>query len=113
MRQVISDASDIARSLVALEDWLGAAYPSCFRLRTSGNPTRHSPPRPCAYALASAHVQDLGTRPLPGCIVMSDGRFKFSTQQQQAAFVHRQAGAVLPYYEAARVANSFYAKQHG
>jgi len=44
---------------------------------------------------------------------MSDGRFKFSTEQQQAAFVHRQAGAVLPYYEAARVANSFYAKQHG
>ena len=44
---------------------------------------------------------------------MSDGRFKFSTEQQQAAFVHRQAGAVLPYYEAARIANSFYAKQHG
>ena len=58
-------------------------------------------------------VQDPSARPLPGCIVMSDGRFKFSTEQQQAAFVHRQAGAVLPYYEAARVANSFYAKQHG
>ena len=52
-------------------------------------------------------------RPLPGCIIMSDGRFKFSTEQQQAAFVHRSAGAVLPYWEAARVANSFYAKQHG
>ena len=60
-----------------------------------------------------APAQDPSARPLPGCIVMSDGRFKFSTEQQQAAFVHRQAGAVLPYYEAARVANSFYAKQHG
>ncbi len=44
---------------------------------------------------------------------MSDGRFTLSTEEQQAIFANRSAGEWLPYYEASRVANSFYAKQHG
>ena len=44
---------------------------------------------------------------------MTDGRFEMSEEQQHAAFVNLSAGAMLPFYEAARVANSFYAKQHG
>ena len=52
-------------------------------------------------------------RELPGCIIMTDGRFSLSTEEQEALFVNRSAGEWLPYHEAARVANSFYARQHG
>ncbi len=62
--------------------------------------------------ISPGHVQE-AERPLPGCVVMSDGRFQLSTEQQHEAFENRSAREEVPFWEAARVANSFYAKQHG
>ena len=68
---------------------------------------------PYRHVITMPGLVQKAERPLPGCIIMSDGRFRNSTEEQHEAFANRSAGDELPYWEAGRVANSFYARQHG
>ncbi len=90
----------------------GGSYAMPSRIRCDSN--RHSDQlrATCNVIIVPGHAQET-KRPLPGCIVMSDGRFQLSTEQQHEAFANRSVGEELEFWEAARVANSFYARQHG